>query len=706
MISWSNRGYQTGRPNKYIELQKQLKRKNITLEELDQIESELMVEYIQLPGRQHVTNRILDYCTQTVNENTETIQKIQVALGEPLREVFYISKETRGEIWEFAQECHSNRLKMLTDPQNRNKYQRMQNVVDFNNELNEGVIDERKQSSIANKEIDRRRNHILSMVLKSQKKFEGETKVNKELKTKLDRVEQIYQPKNAARSERAQLLFDTIKTSESSNKRNEDTRRELKLKILSNLRRLLMKRRNQILGIESEVNIEPAPSRSVERTTTVTRSGKFNIEILEDELAHIGNPTIFPRTRRIKSFGGSVESSLMTEPLADKSVEFLTDLEASLKIPNNVTNKKSRYRRDRSARDRIDGRNLIPELKVAEPSEDKILPTVPGKHTLKVNKALSKLKTVSLNPLPQNTAESQINPILSTIPSVHHASDIAMRDAVFHDDSSAPIIGVPLTYDASYASSDQSDIRDTEHITHGESHDRSIEKRLDILSKKDGIIQTKSKIQKGVTPTNYHPSKSIDRSDSQGVPSKLYEQSRDNSVQPRALKSTIGRIFETTNSKHQASNMSSDHQYASHLDKTYQSTAHTVNEIELLAQDIRHDRQALNNSLNKVYRNSRDAFTMITFDQANDKQTICTEETDIRDPESNQPSLKLYRGYIKERNMENMKDRAEYTGETSNKLEAQARRNQLSKKLFNRLRQTKILSHGFNKIINSNSVKY
>ena len=60
-------------------------------------------------------------------------------------------------------------------------------------------------------------------------------------------------------------MFDSFKSSASNNQRNEDTRRELKMKILTNLRRLLLKKRSEI-----QIRFEPPSiSKSVEPEQTI-----------------------------------------------------------------------------------------------------------------------------------------------------------------------------------------------------------------------------------------------------------------------------------------------------------------------------------------------------------------------------------------------------------------------------------------------------
>ena len=70
--------------------------------------------------------------------------------------------------------------------------------MEFNNEINEGAVDKRKQSYIAHKKIADQREKVLEMILKQKKKERVEGGVNLAIKKNLKRVELIYKPKNAA----------------------------------------------------------------------------------------------------------------------------------------------------------------------------------------------------------------------------------------------------------------------------------------------------------------------------------------------------------------------------------------------------------------------------------------------------------------------------------------------------------------------------
>ena len=267
----------SSRKNEMKVLLDRLHQPQISLQELADIESEIMMHYIQLPGAKGLAQRIEDYFRPDGRSNQEQIDTLRMATGEPLSQIYYVSKELKNEIWEFAQECKTNRLRFLTDPSKKDELKRMEEILEFNRELTEGTINPASQVAKSQKVTDKYKDKLLGMIFSNEEKVKVEVQADRDLRIKLARVANIYQPKNAARSLAADLIFDTRKTNPSNLQRNEDTQKQLRLKILTNLRKQLLKRRAEIVRKMMDPDDEPAHKvESTERTHPLPNSSSRN----------------------------------------------------------------------------------------------------------------------------------------------------------------------------------------------------------------------------------------------------------------------------------------------------------------------------------------------------------------------------------------------------------------------------------------------
>ena len=234
------------RKNEMLDLHKRLKDPSITMEGLDKIEAEIMMQYIKMPAQKSVGARIREYCEPDSTNRLERIESMKVAVGEPLKEIFYLSRETRDEIWEFARECNTHRIDFLCDPSKKEQYERDENIRKLDRYVNEDIEDTDTQVHKAQKAVRKHGNKILEMIFKAESTYEKELKARKELDRKVKRIEEMYEPKGAARSTQLGMYINSYKPTESLTKKNDTLRRMVRLDLLSKMREMLVKRRKEV----------------------------------------------------------------------------------------------------------------------------------------------------------------------------------------------------------------------------------------------------------------------------------------------------------------------------------------------------------------------------------------------------------------------------------------------------------------------------
>lgn len=314
----------SSRKNEMQSLFDRLHNPNVTLQELGDIESEIMMHYIQLPGTKGIAQRIQDYFKPDTRSNQEQIDTLRMGTGEPLSQIYPVSKELRNEIWEFAQECKTNKLKFLMDPSKKEELKRMDEMIEFNRELTEGTPHPNSMIAKSQKVTEQYKDKLLAMIFSNEDKAKAQVQADRDLRIKLARVANIYQPKNASRSQIADLIFDTSKKNPSNIQRNEDTQKQLRLKILTSLRKLLLKRREQIynrmMGDEPEL---PTIVEGTERTYHIPGA---STKRTESTVNRGGGRTSLTRAR---SFGETSRDKKISTSMVSRERSVIPDKQSS-----------------------------------------------------------------------------------------------------------------------------------------------------------------------------------------------------------------------------------------------------------------------------------------------------------------------------------------------------------------------------------------
>lgn len=181
----------------------------------------------------------------------ELIDMSRHALGVPISEIFYIDQYQKNLISDVVSEYKFDAMKVLINPEIREKIKKQKELVQFSESINREA--EQGQGGQLTKFQKDYNIKILRMIFDSRQEQNNDMKDRRELQLKLNRVKSLYRPTGAARSQLAAMTYDSSQGKRFTVEKNAMMQREIRQKLLSNFRKMLLKKRAELIKRRDEV---------------------------------------------------------------------------------------------------------------------------------------------------------------------------------------------------------------------------------------------------------------------------------------------------------------------------------------------------------------------------------------------------------------------------------------------------------------------
>lgn len=637
------------RKNVMLEMFKRLKSPKVTLDELDKIEAEIMLQYIKMPAAKGMAERIKEYFTQDPANKLEKIQTLRIAVGEPLNDLFYISREARDEIWEIARELETTRLDYLSDPSKKAQFIREQGVRDFDRRVNEGYVDPNSQVTKAYNTCNKYSAGILQMIFKHEKEQDEDFKNRKEIERRLTKIKEMYEPRGAARSLNADRYIPTHKPTESMIARNENIRKTVRLDLLSKMRKLLIRRRE-------EIKQRPQPIQrlfhSLDKPATAT-AGSLR-EVTEETRRKV------KKSRSLRK-AAIDDSSIMVEDLRSEAPQVESSEESKgVRFSKHLHTEKKPFLKSSASRP-----VFLTELSSQEPIHNGSNPEDSSSFAQDFP-SFNHGGGHTVSTLENSSKEKQLKKLYSAkeLERLHLRGELLaeVNDVIFETENPEDSI----TQRRKEASSPTSySIRNGYHAT-----------------------RTPKQIQPFVkhARSNSHNSSHSNRS----YEKKLNEKARFKHSKVISNYSTEGNESVRLDSLLHPST-------ATHLQ--------TIDNISFKAAEIRENKDAMKQRLRTLSKDSSDAFTLITFDKTRDQQSLFANPDEYMGQRNRKLSkLKVFRNYLHNRNKDNTDHNKRIVVESAGLKPVGSKDKKFERETMNRrLLDVKKVNHNLEKIITSNN---
>ena len=650
-----NKEKQAEKKNELLELYSRLKKKNVTVKELNRLEAEIMLLYIRLPGNKEIAARLREYCEPDNNYRLDQIETARIALGEPFLSIFPITREVKQEIYELSIEFNSTKLQMLTESGHREKFQEMQKLMGFSNYVNDGVLDARSQSYQTYRTCEKHSKDILDLILRSKSTSSSSQtqssterdESNRNLEIKLKRVQEMYKPKNAARSLKADFIVSNGKATLSNKNRTNDKKREVRIDVLTNLRYLVVKKRNQLEG-KNELEVASNKSKYSGRMNTQNLSnykltGGFDINSkakLSDHLAKTASIETLVENDRLNK----------TMPFGEGS---RSRVEASVQDALKQSQKGSAREKSVS--------KLESHLKLLEKSQKTSVPSM------------------NQESLPN---EPSIVYVDNAVPEIHFDNKSQMNQKASEKKIAEKSSNLPMIQQNGILKSTSSK----------DKLNRSVDRQVpDKVSIQDAV---KFEFPQDLT-TTANASKSLE-------PSRV-----NRSKQNRSVLSQIRYGKPKTCSRMHGATSTSIYQTSSGAHPSNTTHLETLEDMHYMTQDFRRNRDVLKTQIGKLKEKASEEYEMLAYDPLSDKLNVYTEPLSMFQEEEKLPKgMQLYKKFLNDRDLLHKEMQNKLLNEKDLSVFQQNRyRQQMARALTRQTRETKGLTTKLKEVIRMNNAR-
>lgn len=234
-----------------LNIMNRLKSPTVTLEQLDELESIIIMEIVKLPGSMTVEARLMECLGGGQSTKGEMMDMTRHAMGEPISEIFYVEQYQKNLISDVVSEYKFDAMKVLINPEIREEIKKQKELAQFSESINRKA--EQGQGGQLTKFQKDYNIKILRMIFDSRQEQDNDMKDRRELQLKLNRVKSLYRPTGAARSQLAAMTYDSSQGKRFTVEKNAMMQREIREKLLSNFRKMLLKKRAELIKRKDEV---------------------------------------------------------------------------------------------------------------------------------------------------------------------------------------------------------------------------------------------------------------------------------------------------------------------------------------------------------------------------------------------------------------------------------------------------------------------